>query len=326
MEKIPEQYELVLQQDLSDIHSKGTLLRHKKSGAMITLIENDDVNKVFYIGFKTTPDDSTGVPHIIEHTVLCGSDKYPVKDPFVELVKGSMNTFLNAMTYPDKTVYPVASTNDKDFDNLIDVYLDAVFHPNIYKHEEIFMQEGWHYELESKDAPLTINGVVYNEMKGAYSSPEDVLEREVMNSLYPDTTYGVESGGDPKDIPNLTYENYLAFHKRYYHPSNSYIYIYGDCDMEKKLEYLDKEYLSHYDAIDPKTDIKEQPAFSKMAEVKKPYPVSADESEEGKTYFSLNYSFGDASDTKLSAALDTLDYALLEAPGAPVRQAILDAG
>lgn len=326
MEKIPEQYELVLQQDLSDIHSKGTLLRHKKSGAMITLIENDDVNKVFYIGFKTTPDDSTGVPHIIEHTVLCGSDKYPVKDPFVELVKGSMNTFLNAMTYPDKTVYPVASTNDKDFDNLIDVYLDAVFHPNIYKHEEIFMQEGWHYELEDKDSPLTINGVVYNEMKGAYSSPEDVLEREIMNSLYPDTTYGVESGGDPKDIPNLTYENYLAFHKRYYHPSNSYIYIYGDCDMEKKLEYLDKEYLSHYDAIDPKTDIKEQPAFSKMAEVKKPYPVSADESEEGKTYFSLNYSFGDASDTKLSAALDTLDYALLEAPGAPVRQAILDAG
>ena len=326
MTKIPEQYEIVLQQDLSDIHSKGTLLKHKKSGACITLIENDDVNKVFYIGFKTTPEDSTGVPHIIEHTVLCGSDKYPVKDPFVELVKGSMNTFLNAMTYPDKTVYPVASTNDKDFDNLIDVYLDAVFHPNIYKHEEIFRQEGWHYELEDKDSPLTINGVVYNEMKGAYSSPEDVLERVTMNSLYPDNTYGVESGGDPKDIPNLTYENYLAFHQRYYHPSNSYIYIYGDCDMEKKLEYLDKEYLSHYDAIDPKTDITPEPAFKKMAEVRMPYPVSAEESEEGKTYFSLNYSVGEADDIKLAAALDTLDYALLEAPGAPLRQAILDAG
>ncbi|RRF97081.1 MAG: insulinase family protein [Lachnospiraceae bacterium] len=326
MEKIPEEYELVLQQDLSDIHSKGTLLRHKKSGAYVTLIENDDVNKVFYIGFKTTPEDSTGVPHIIEHTVLCGSDKYPVKDPFVELVKGSMNTFLNAMTYPDKTVFPVASTNDKDFDNLIDVYLDAVFHPNIYKHEEIFRQEGWRYELEDKDSPLTINGVVYNEMKGAYSSPEDVLDRVIMNSLYPDNTYGVESGGDPKDIPNLTYENYLAFHQRYYHPSNSYIYIYGDCDMAKKLEYLDREYLSHYDAIDPKTDIVNEPAFSKMAEVKMPYPVSADESEEGKTYLSLNYSIGDAEDTKLAAALDILDYALLEAPGAPLRQAILDAG
>lgn len=326
MKKIPETYELILQQDLTDIHSKGTLLRHKKSGACITLIENDDVNKVFYIGFKTTPENSTGVPHIIEHTVLCGSEKYPVKDPFVELVKGSMNTFLNAMTYPDKTVYPVASTNDKDFDNLIDVYLDAVFHPNIYKHEEIFRQEGWHYELEDKDSPLTINGVVYNEMKGAYSSPEDVLEREIMNSLYPDNTYGVESGGDPKDIPKLTYEDYKAFHQRYYHPSNSYIYIYGDCDMEKKLEYLDKEYLSNYDAIDPKTDITPEPAFEKMVEVKKPYPVSADESEEGKTYFSLNYSVGDAADTKLAASLDILDYALLEAPGAPLRQAILDAG
>lgn len=326
MAKIPETYEVVLKQNLTDIHSEGTLLRHKKSGAYVTLIENDDVNKVFYIGFKTTPENSTGVPHIIEHTVLCGSDKYPVKDPFVELVKGSMNTFLNAMTYPDKTVYPVASTNDKDFDNLIDVYMDAVFHPNIYKHEEIFRQEGWHYEMEDENSPLTINGVVYNEMKGAYSSPEDVLDREIMNSLYPHNTYGVESGGDPKDIPKLTYEDYKTFHQRYYHPSNSYIYIYGDCDMEQKLEYLDREYLCHYDACDPKTDIPLEPAFKKMAEVKKPYPVSAEESEEGKTYLSLNYSVGDATDTKLAAALDILDYALLEAPGAPLRQALLDAG
>lgn len=326
MEKIPEQYELILQQELTDIHSKGRLLRHKKSGAWITLIENDDVNKVFYIGFRTTPDNSKGTPHIIEHTVLCGSDKYPVKDPFVELVKGSMNTFLNAMTYPDKTVYPVASTNDKDFDNLIDVYMDAVFHPNIYKHEEIFRQEGWHYEMEDKDSPLTINGVVYNEMKGAFSSPDDVLEREITHSLYPDTTYGVESGGDPKDIPTLTYEEYKAFHQRYYHPSNSYIYIYGDCDMAQKLDYLDREYLSHYDAIDPKTEIKQQAPFDKQHEESIAYPVSADESEDGKTYLSLNYVIGDALDTKLVAAFDILDYALLEAPGAPLRQAILDAG
>ncbi len=221
-------YELVEEKDLKDLNSKGYLFRHKKSGARISAISNDDENKVFYIGFRTPPADSTGVAHIVEHTVLCGSDKFPAKDPFVELVKGSLNTFLNAMTYPDKTVYPVASCNDKDFQNLMDVYMDAVLHPNIYKREEIFKQEGWHYELESKDAPVTINGVVYNEMKGAFSSPEGVLEREILNSLYPDTSYGNESGGDPQFIPDLTYQDYLDFHSRYYHPCNSYIYLYGD--------------------------------------------------------------------------------------------------
>ena len=213
-------YEILEERELEDIHSKGYLVRHKKSGAKITLISNDDENKVFCIGFRTPADDSTGVPHIIEHTVLCGSDKYPVKDPFVELVKGSLNTFLNAMTYPDKTIYPVASCNEKDFQNLMSVYMDAVFHPNIYKHEEIFKQEGWHYELEEKDAPITINGVVYNEMKGAFSSADDVLQREILNSLFPDTTYRNESGGDPDVIPELTYEEYLDFHRRYYHPCN----------------------------------------------------------------------------------------------------------
>ncbi|MGN8773625.1 insulinase family protein [Candidatus Weimeria sp. HCP3S3_B5] len=326
MDRIPEQYELLKEQELNDIHSKGTLLRHKKSGAMVTLIENDDVNKVFYIGFRTTPENSKGTAHIIEHTVLCGSEKYPVKDPFVELVKGSMNTFLNAMTYPDKTVYPVASTNDKDFSNLIDVYMDAVFHPNIYKYQEIFRQEGWHYEMEDLDSPLTINGVVYNEMKGAFSSPEDVLEREITHSLYPDTTYGVESGGDPADIPSLSYEEYKAFHQRYYHPSNSYIYLYGNCDMAEKLDYLDREYLSAYDAYDPETEIAMQVPFQNRHEEEKDYPVSADESEKGKTFHSLNYVIGNALDTKLVMAFDILDYALLEAPGAPVRQAILDAG
>ena len=202
-------YELIEKQQIPEMNSVGYLLRHKKTGARVALLSNDDENKVFNIGFRTPPSDSTGVPHIMEHSVLCGSTDFPVKDPFVELVKGSLNTFLNAMTYPDKTVYPVASCNERDFQNLMHVYLDAVFHPNIYKEEKIFRQEGWHYELENKEDDLKINGVVYNEMKGAFSSPDDVAEREIMNSLYPDITYGLESGGDPEDIPDLTYEEFL---------------------------------------------------------------------------------------------------------------------
>ena len=200
-----DKYELIQEERIEELKSDGYLFRHRKSGARVLILANDDENKVFSIGFRTPPPDSTGVPHILEHSVLCGSAKYPVKDPFIELVKGSLNTFLNAMTYPDKTVYPVASCNDKDFKNLVHVYLDAVFYPNIYKEEKIFRQEGWHYEMEDTDAPLTINGVVYNEMKGAFSSPDDVVSREVMNGLYPDTTYGLESGGDPEVIPELTY-------------------------------------------------------------------------------------------------------------------------
>ena len=207
-------YTVIEKQTIGDLNSVGYLLRHNKTGARVALLSNDDENKVFYIGFRTPPKDSTGVAHIVEHTVLCGSDKFPVKDPFIELAKGSLNTFLNAMTYPDKTVYPVASCNDKDFQNLMDVYLDAVLHPNIYREEKIFRQEAWHYEMESADDALTINGVVYSEMKGAYSSPDDVLEREIMNSLYPHTSYAVESGGDPDVIPELTYEDFLAFHQR----------------------------------------------------------------------------------------------------------------
>ena len=237
-QEVLQLYEIVQEKNLSDIHSRGILLRHKKSGARISAVCNEDENKVFYIGFRTPPADSTGVAHIVEHTVLCGSDRFPAKDPFVELVKGSLNTFLNAMTYPDKTVYPVASCNDKDFQNLMDVYMDAVLHPNIYKKEEIFKQEGWHYELEDQDAPITLNGVVYNEMKGAFSSPEGVLEREILNSLFPDTAYGNESGGDPNHIPELTYEAFLDFHRRYYHPCNSYIYLYGNMDIEEKLLWL----------------------------------------------------------------------------------------
>ena len=254
-------YELIQQKELKDLKSEGYLLRHKKSGARVLLMENDDENKVFTIGFRTPPEDSTGLPHILEHSVLCGSKNFPVKDPFVELVKGSLNTFLNAMTYPDKTVYPVASCNEKDFQNLMHVYMDAVFYPNIYEHDEIFRQEGWSYNLESKEDALTYNGVVYNEMKGAFSSPEGVLDRVILNSLFPDTSYANESGGDPEVIPKLTYEQFLEFHSRYYHPSNSYIYLYGDMDMEEKLEWLDREYLSKFDTLQIDSAIREQAPF-----------------------------------------------------------------
>ena len=266
-------YEVIEKRQIDDIGSMSWLLRHKKTGARIALLSNDDENKVFYIGFRTPPTDSTGVPHIVEHTVLCGSRDFPVKDPFVELVKGSLNTFLNAMTYSDKTVYPVASCNDKDFQNLMHVYLDAVFYPNIYNEKKIFQQEGWHYEMEDENSPLTLNGVVYNEMKGAFSSPDEVNDREVVNSLFPDTTYGVESGGDPKVIPELTYEQFLAFHGKYYHPSNSYIYLYGNMDMAEKLEWMDEKYLSQFDRIEVDSALKQQTAFENPVEKYKEYPT-----------------------------------------------------
>ena len=319
-------YELLLHEELPDIHAEGYMLRHKKSGARIALIPCEDNNKVFNIAFRTPPYDSTGVAHIIEHTVLCGSERYPLKDPFVELAKGSLNTFLNAMTYPDKTLYPVASTNDADFRNLMSVYLDAVFFPNIYHEQNIFRQEGWHYEMESEDSALTINGVVYNEMKGVFSSPDDVLERETMNVLFPDTAYGVESGGDPDVIPTLTYRNYLDFHSKYYHPSNSYIFLYGDMDMAESLHFLDSEYLSRFDAIPVDSALRFQKPFSEMRRVVKSFPISSDEETEKNTYLSWNVVAGDELDLKEMIAMDVLDYALLSAPGAPVKQALLDAG
>ena len=319
-------YEILEKRPIKDLNSEGIILRHKKSGARIAVISNDDDNKVFYIGFRTPPEDSTGVAHIIEHTVLCGSDKYPVKDPFVELVKGSLNTFLNAMTYPEKTIYPVASCNDKDFQNLMSVYMDAVFHPNIYKYQEIFKQEGWHYELESEDAPVTINGVVYNEMKGAFSSPDDVLSRQIMTSLFPDTTYANVSGGDPLHIPELTYEEYLDFHRRYYHPCNSYIYLYGDMDVAEKLAWMDEAYLGKYEAIGLDSEIKLQKSFEKPIEMTHKYSISSTESEENNTYLSYNTVIETALDEKLYLAFDILDYALVSAPGAPLKQALIDAG
>lgn len=319
-------YTVLMQCDIKDINSRGYLLKHNKTGARVALLSNDDDNKVFYIGFRTPPKDSTGVAHIIEHTVLCGSDKFPVKDPFIELAKGSLNTFLNAMTYPDKTVYPVASCNDKDFQNLMDVYLDAVFHPNIYHEEKIFKQEGWHYELESAEDDLTINGVVYNEMKGAFSSPDDVLYREIMNSLYPHTPYGVESGGDPDVIPELTYEDFLAFHQKYYHPSNSYIYLYGDMDMAEKLQYIDEAYLSKYEPLCVDSEPSVETPFRQIVTVEKTYPIMESESEAGNTYLSYNVSLGENMDRKENFGFQALIDAVASAPGAPVKQALLDAG
>ncbi|RHV88805.1 insulinase family protein [Clostridium sp. OF09-36] len=319
-------YRVVEHKTIEEMQSEGIVLEHKKTKARLFLVSNDDENKVFCIGFRTPPDNDCGLPHILEHSVLCGSDKFPLKDPFVELVKGSLNTFLNAMTYPDKTVYPVASCNDKDFQNLMDVYMDAVLHPNIYKEEKIFRQEGWHYELESKDAPLIYNGVVYNEMKGAYSSPESLLDSVTQKTLFPDTCYGKDSGGDPVHIPELSYEKFLDFHRTYYHPSNSYIYLYGDMDMAEKLAWLDEEYLSHYEERPVDSRIREQKAFEKPVEREFSYSITDGESGEDATYLSVNTVVGDDLDPKLYVAFQILEYTLLDAPGAPLKQALIDAG
>lgn len=319
-------YELLKEEKLTGIHSDGMLLRHKKSGARVAVISNTDENKVFSIGFRTPPSDACGTPHIIEHTVLCGSDKFPAKDPFVELVKGSMNTFLNAMTYPDKTIFPVASCNDKDFQNLMDVYMDAVLHPNIYKNKKIFQQEGWHYELEAPEAPVTLNGVVYNEMKGAYSSPDELMTQLCDEALFPDTCYGQDSGGTPNKIPELTYEQFLDFHRKYYHPSNSYIYLYGDMDVEEKLRWLDEAYLNQYDQIEVDSQIAMQKPFDAPKEEHHFYPIPEEESERDNTYFAYVAVTSDSLNREHYMAFDALEYALVNSPGAPLKQALIEAG
>ena len=325
LKQIPA-YELIREEQLKDLNSVGFVFEHKKTKARVAVISNDDNNKVFSIGFRTPPEDSTGVAHIVEHTVLCGSKEFPAKDPFVELVKGSLNTFLNAMTYPDKTIYPIASCNDKDFKNLMHVYMDAVFYPNIYKREEIFKQEGWHYELEDAEGEIKYNGVVYNEMKGAFSSPEQQLYRLIQESLFPDTAYGVESGGDPKVIPDLTYEDYLAFHKRYYHPTNSYIYLYGDMDIEERLTWMDEQYLSKFSYAPVDSEIKMQKSFGQLREVEAYYSLSEDEDTKDKTYLSYNMVVDTSLNKELYVAFQIIEYVLLDNPGAPLKQALLDAG
>lgn len=319
-------YEVLESTWIEELNSQALICRHVKTGARLFLLSNDDNNKVFTIGFRTPPANDTGLPHILEHSVLCGSKKFPAKDPFVELVKGSLNTFLNAMTYPDKTVYPVASCNDKDFQNLMDVYMDAVLHPNIYSNEKIFLQEGWHYEAEDAEGPIKVNGVVYNEMIGAYSQPESLLEAEIVRQLFPDNCYSRDSGGDPAAIPSLSYEEFLAFHSRYYHPSNSYIYLYGDMDMAEKLIWLDEAYLSQYDKIEIDSHIEFQPMFAAPVESVLSYPLTEEEDEEQQTYLSVSMLAGDELDPKQYVGFQILEYAVLTAPGAPLKQALLDAG
>lgn len=311
---------------IEEVNSDAYVMEHVKSGARLMYLDNDDDNKVFYIAFRTTPDNSKGVPHIMEHSTLCGSRKYPLKEPFVELAKGSLNTFLNAITWPDKTMYPIASRNDVDFHNLMDVYLDAVFYPNCLKNPQILMQEGWHYELENKEAPLTYNGVVYNEMKGALSSPEAIMEDRAMEKLFPDTTYGVESGGDPEVIPTLSFREFTEFHRRFYHPSNSYIYLYGDMDIDKTLEYLDGEYLSAFDRRNVDSMVKTQAPFGKRISVTAPYGIAENEDTEGKAIHALYNAFNDHMSTMDSLAFRILNYVLIDMDGAPLKQAVLDAG
>lgn len=313
------------EEEISEVNSKVRIFEHEKTGAKLLHMENDDTNKVFSIGFKTPPTDSTGVMHILEHSVLCGSKKFPTKEPFVELVKGSLNTFLNAMTFSDKTVYPIASKNEKDFFNLMDVYLDAVFYPNIYNTKEILMQEGWHHHLENKEDELTYKGVVYNEMQGAFSSPDGVLMRKIQETLFPDNTYSNESGGDPKYIPELTYEQFIETHKKYYHPSNSYIFLYGDGNLDKMLKFINDNYLVNFDKKDIDANIEPQAPYSSIKEVNSSYSVAQDDETNEKTFHALNFVIGKSTDDELYLALDIIEYILLEAEGAPLKKAILDA-
>jgi len=319
-------FRLIEEKNVKETNSTVWLFQHEKSGARLFYMENEEDNKVFSITFRTPPKDSAGLPHILEHSVLCGSRKFPTKEPFVELVKGSLNTFLNAFTFGDKTMYPVASRNDKDFENLMDVYLDSVFYPNIYKYPEILKQEGWHYELENVEDELKYKGVVYNEMKGALSSPESVLSRKLQETLFPDTPYGYESGGDPEVIPELTQEEFLAFHKRYYHPSNSYMFLYGKLDVLGRMKFIDEEYLKDFEAISVDSAIPVQKAFDSMKSFELEYPISAQEDERDKTYLSLNYATGLSTEPEMYLAMEILEHILLSTPASPLKKALIEAG
>ena len=312
---------------IEELKSDASILEHVKSGARVLYVGNNDDNKVFSISFRTPPNDDSGVAHILEHSVLCGSRKYRLKEPFVELVKGSLNTFLNAMTYPDKTMYPVASRNDKDFHNLMDVYLDAVFYPLIYENNYTLLQEGWHYSINDEKDPLKYNGVVYNEMKGVFSSADALLDYDSMRALFPDTAYRFESGGHPDSIPELTQEQFLDFHQTYYSPENSYIYLYGNLDILKTLEFLDHEYLTNF-TKDRKVNsaISIQKPFVRTKEVEATYPVGEDEDTKGKTYHELHVVVGKATDVKTGTALRLLETVLLESNSAPLKLALMEAG
>ncbi len=316
-------FELVREQQIGEISSLARLYRHRKTGAEVLSLINEDENKVFGVTLKTPPEDSTGVAHILEHSVLCGSRKYPVKKPFVELLKGSLHTFLNAMTFSDKTAYPVASQNLKDFYNLVDVYLDAVYFPLIT--EDTFRQEGWHYELDNTQGPMVFKGVVFNEMKGAYSSAAALLGKVSQLSLYPDTTYGVNSGGDPKAIPDLTYEYFKNFHAKFYHPSNSRVVFYGDDDPAKRLEILE-EYFSQFERIDPKAEVALQPRWSAPRQMHETYAASEDEAGKKTAMVTVNWMLDEITDPETVLALNILESVLVGTPAAPLRKAMIDSG
>jgi Zn-dependent M16 (insulinase) family peptidase len=314
-------FEILRREELVEYRAVASLCRHLGTGAELMSVEAADENKVFGVTFRTPPADHTGVAHILEHAVLCGSRKYPCKEPFVELLKGSLQTFLNAFTYPDKTCYPVASQNLRDFYNLIDVYLDAVFYPLLAR--TTFEQEGWHYELEAPDKPLAFKGVVFNEMKGVYSSPDSVLIEQAQHSLFPDTVYGLDSGGDPAHIPDLSYEQLLAFHRRYYHPSNSRIFFYGDDDPERRLALMN-EWLSAFDRRTPDSSIPEQAAFDAPRTLTRHYRANAD--GPAKSFVALNWVLPSPTDAAAALHAQALAHILIGTPASPLRKAMLESG
>src|SRR5215472_2978792 len=320
-------FELIREQKLSEINSTARYYRHVATGAELISLLNADENKVFGVSFGTPPSDSTGVAHILEHSVLCGSRKYPIKEPFVELLKSSLNTFLNAMTFPDKTCYPVASQNVQDFYNLIDVYLDAVFFPRLTP--QIFQQEGWHYELDTPDAPMTYKGVVFNEMKGNYSSPDSLLSEYSQRSLYPDITYGVDSGGDPKHIPDLSYQQFKAFHERYYHPSNAKLFFYGDDDPDERLRLIDARF-DEFDRIEVDARVPLQPRFHALRHLTHSYPAGQAERPPGEAareaMLTVNWMLDEPADVESALALNILEEILIGTPAAPLYKALIDSG
>ena len=321
-------YDVIQKDVVEEYGAYTTLYRHKQSGAELLSVASDDDNKVFGITFRTPPSDSTGVPHILEHSVLCGSRKYTTKDPFVQLLQGSLQTFLNAMTYPDRTVYCVASQNEKDFYNLINVYTDAVFHPRAIQDPMVHAQEGWHLELENKEEPLTYKGVVYNEMKGVYSSSDSLLNRESQRSIFPDNTYGVDSGGDPAVIPNLSFEDFADFHSKFYHPSNSRIYFAGDDDVQTRLELMD-EYLKDFQPS-PESKPASQVQFQKKtfaAPVKSqhPYPAGSDQAE--THMITVNWLLNDeAINSEQELTMNILDHLLMGTTSAILRKTLMESG
>ncbi|MDU5417792.1 insulinase family protein [Peptoniphilus harei] len=319
-------YKLIEEKYIDEVASNCKVYTHIKTGARVLTLENNDDNKAFGIGFRTPPERGNGVCHIVEHCVLSGSRKFKTKEPFMDLIKSSLQTFLNAMTFPDKTIYPVSSRNEKDFYNLMDVYLDAVFHPAIYEEEKIFLQEGWHYELKDKEDDLKYNGVVYNEMKGVYSASENLVSDAMVFALHEDSSYGVDSGGDPKLIPSLSYEEFKDYHKKYYHPSNSYIYLYGNQNMEEALDFIDKNYLQDFDKAEINSEIILNDEIKKTKDVEITFSASKEEMKDKIDYLSKGWTLGYA-DSKMDVFMrDFLAELLIDAQGGPLKKAIFDAG